>query len=73
MIHRELLINGVLIGGPCDQGVGKDVAINPWDGSRVGTYAEGGWGEMAAALDAWGGRLAAGRAQVLALGQLVTV
>ncbi|MCC6163523.1 MAG: hypothetical protein IT182_09260 [Acidobacteria bacterium] len=29
--------------------------------------------DMAAALDAWGGRLAAGRAQVLALGQLVTV
>jgi acyl-CoA reductase-like NAD-dependent aldehyde dehydrogenase len=52
MIHRELLINGVLIGGPCDQGVGKEVALNPWDGSRVGTYAEGGWGEMSAALDA---------------------
>lgn len=51
MIHRELLINGVLVGGPCDQGVGKEVAYNPWDGSRVGTYAEGGWNEMSAALD----------------------
>ncbi|MBX3096679.1 MAG: aldehyde dehydrogenase family protein [Fimbriimonadaceae bacterium] len=52
MVHRELLINGVLIGGPCDQGVGKEIAVNPWDGSRVGSYAEGGWGEMSAALDA---------------------
>lgn len=51
MLHRELLINGVLIGGPCDQGVGKEIAVNPWDGSRMGTYAEGGWGEMSAALD----------------------
>lgn len=51
MIHRELLLNGVFLGGPCDQGIGKEIAVSPWDGRRIGTYAEGGWAEMDAALD----------------------
>ncbi|ARU44903.1 hypothetical protein CCB81_12420 [Armatimonadetes bacterium Uphvl-Ar2] len=51
MIHRELLLNGVFLGGPCDQGIGKEIAVSPWDGRRIGTFAEGGWAEMDAALD----------------------
>src|SRR5579871_5571609 len=41
MIHTEMLINGHLIGGVCDQGVGKQVVKAPYDGSVVGTAAEG--------------------------------
>ena len=52
MLHRELLIGGHMIGGVCDQGVGKDQVYNPYDGSLIGTVAEGGWPEMDAALDA---------------------
>lgn len=51
MIHRELILNGVFLGGPCDQGIGKEIAVSPWDGRRIGTFAEGGWAEMDAALD----------------------
>ncbi len=51
MLHRELLINGVFIGGVCDQGVGKDVIKSPWDGSVVGTVAEAGWAEANAAFE----------------------
>lgn len=51
MIHRELLLNGVFLGGPCDQGIGKEIAVSPWDARRIGTFAEGGWAEMDAALD----------------------
>lgn len=51
-IHCELLIDGHFIGGPCDQAVGKDVIRNPYDGSIVGTAAEGGWSELNTCLDA---------------------
>lgn len=40
-IHAEMLIDGHLIGGPCDQSVGKVVARNPFNGAVVGTAAEG--------------------------------
>jgi acyl-CoA reductase-like NAD-dependent aldehyde dehydrogenase len=49
-LHREMLIDGHFIGGPCDQGVGKIVIRAPWDGSVVGTAAEGGWSEANTAL-----------------------
>lgn len=52
MVHRELLLNGYLLGGECDQGIGKDVVKSPWDGSVVGSVAEAGWAECDAALDA---------------------
>lgn len=42
MLHRELLIGGVFLGGPCDQGIGKTVQRSPYDGSIVGTAAEAG-------------------------------
>ncbi len=44
-------MNGVFLGGPCDLGIGKEIAVSPWDGRRIGTFAEGGWAEMDAALD----------------------
>ncbi|HZH98668.1 MAG TPA: aldehyde dehydrogenase family protein, partial [Fimbriimonadaceae bacterium] len=52
MLHREMLINGHFIGGPCDQGVGKGVSRAPYDGSVVGTWAEGSKSELMAAIDA---------------------
>lgn len=51
-LHRELLIDGHFVGGPCDQSIGKSVIKNPYDGSIVGTAAEGGWSELNACLDA---------------------
>ncbi len=51
MLHREMLINGCFIGGPCDQGVGKQVVRSPWDGAIVGTAAEGGWSELRTCVD----------------------
>ena len=51
MIHAEMLIDGHFIGGPCDQATGKAVVKNPYDGSVVGTYAEGGLGELRGCLD----------------------
>ncbi|QYK59167.1 MAG: aldehyde dehydrogenase family protein [Fimbriimonadaceae bacterium] len=51
-MHCELLIGGHFFGGPCDQSIGKGVARSPWDASLVGTYAEAGWSEVDAALDA---------------------
>jgi acyl-CoA reductase-like NAD-dependent aldehyde dehydrogenase len=52
MIHRELLIDGHFIGGPCDQAVAKQVVRAPFDGAIVGTAAEGGWNELNACLQA---------------------
>lgn len=52
MLHRELLINGVFIGGPCDTSIGKEVSRSPWTGHVVGTWAEAGPAEIEAALDA---------------------
>lgn len=52
MLHRELLVNGIFLGGPCDQGIGKGLSISPFDGSRIGTYAEAGWSECDAAIHA---------------------
>ena len=52
MLHRDMLIDGHFIGGPCDQGTGKSVVKSPWDGSIVGTAAEGGWNDANAALGA---------------------
>lgn len=51
-MHQELLIAGHRIGGPCDQAVGKEIVRNPYDGSVVGTVAEGGWSELSTALAA---------------------
>lgn len=52
MIHAEMLIDGHFIGGPCDQATGKQVIRNPFDGSVVGTAAEGGLSELRGCLDA---------------------
>ncbi len=49
-MHAELLINGFFIGGPCDSSVGKDVIRSPYDGSIVGTCAEGGLSEARTAV-----------------------
>jgi acyl-CoA reductase-like NAD-dependent aldehyde dehydrogenase len=40
MLHRELLVNGYLIGGPCDNSVPKIIIRSPFDGSVIGTAAE---------------------------------
>ncbi len=47
-----MLIDGIFIGGVCDQGTGKEVIRNPFDDSIVGTAAEGSWAEADAALHA---------------------
>jgi acyl-CoA reductase-like NAD-dependent aldehyde dehydrogenase len=47
-----MLIDGHFIGGPCDQATGKVVVKNPYDGSVVGTAAEGGLGELRGCLNA---------------------
>jgi len=52
MNHRELLINGVFIGGPCDTSIGKGISRSPWDGIVVGTFAEAGPAEVDAAINA---------------------
>lgn len=52
VLHRELLVNGVFLGGPCDYATGKDVIVSPWNGSVVGTVAEAGWPEAEAAVAA---------------------
>jgi acyl-CoA reductase-like NAD-dependent aldehyde dehydrogenase len=52
MIHRELLIDGMLIGGPCDNSVGKVVVRAPYDGQVVGTAAEAGPYEVEHAVGA---------------------
>lgn len=52
MTHCEMLIDGHLVGGVCDQAVGKQVVTAPFDGRRIGTAAEGGWNEANTALDA---------------------
>lgn len=52
MVHRELLIDGHFVGGPCDQATGKEVIRNPYDQSVVGTAAEGGLNELRGCLDA---------------------
>ena len=51
MFHRELLVNGNLVGGPCDGTVPKEVSRNPWSGATVGSYAEATWAHCDAALD----------------------
>jgi acyl-CoA reductase-like NAD-dependent aldehyde dehydrogenase len=51
-MHQELLVAGHRIGGPCDQAVGEEVVRNPYDGSIVGTVAEGGWSELSTCLAA---------------------
>lgn len=51
MVHREMLINGHFIGGPCDQAVGKAVIRNPYNNQVVGSAAEGGWPEADAAIE----------------------
>ncbi|MBX7135361.1 MAG: aldehyde dehydrogenase family protein [Fimbriimonadaceae bacterium] len=50
MIHRELLIGGVFLGGECDQGIGKEVSRNPYNMTLVGTSAEAGAPEVEAAI-----------------------
>jgi len=52
MTHRELLIDGFFIGGPCDSSVGKEVIRNPFNGAVVGTVAEGGLQELRTCVDA---------------------
>ena len=47
-----MLLAGSFVGGPCDGSVGKTVVRAPWDGTIVGTAAEGGESELRAALDA---------------------
>ena len=52
MLHRELLVNGIFLGGVCDQGTGKEVITSPIDGSVIGTVAEAGWTEVDSAIHA---------------------
>lgn len=47
-----MLINGHLIGGPCDQAVGKQVVRAPYDGKIVGTAAEGDARDLRTAVEA---------------------
>jgi acyl-CoA reductase-like NAD-dependent aldehyde dehydrogenase len=51
-MHAELLIAGHLMGGPCDQSIGKQVVRNPYDNSIVGTAADGDFTELRAAIEA---------------------
>lgn len=50
MLHREILVGGYLLGGPCDQGIGKQPIFAPYDNAMVGTVAEGSWPEMDSAI-----------------------
>lgn len=52
MTHFELLIDGMFVGGPCDQSIGKQVVRAPYDLEFVGTAAEGGLGELRACVEA---------------------
>jgi acyl-CoA reductase-like NAD-dependent aldehyde dehydrogenase len=52
MLHREMLIAGHFIGGPCDQSIGKVQIYSPYDNKLVGTAAEGGLNEAMAAVGA---------------------
>lgn len=52
MRHAEMLLNGFFFGGPCDASVGKQLVRSPWDGSAVGTAAEGGLPELRNCVDA---------------------
>lgn len=52
LVHREMLIDGVFFGGPCDQDTPKAVARSPYDGRAVGTVAEAGPAHADAAVDA---------------------
>lgn len=52
MRHGEMLINGVFVGGPCDQSIGKVLIRSPYSGSVVGTAAEGGYLELRTATSA---------------------
>jgi len=52
MLHCELLINGFFIGGPCDNSVPKVIVRSPFDGSVVGSAAEGLADEARAAVEA---------------------
>lgn len=68
-----MLIDGNFVGGPCDQATPKSLIHSPYDGSIVGSFAEGGWTEANAALDAarsafeiWRETPAADRMQLLA-------
>lgn len=47
-----MLVNGHLIGGPCDQAVGKQVIRAPYDGKIVGTAAEGDARDLQTAVEA---------------------
>ena len=47
-----MLIDGHFVGGPCDQGLGKQVVRQPGTDKIVGTAAEGGWSEANAAIEA---------------------
>ncbi len=47
-----MLVGGHLIGGPCDQAVGKQVVKAPYDGKIVGTAAEGNEQDLRVAVDA---------------------
>ncbi len=51
-MHAELLIAGHMMGGPCDQSIGKQFIRNPYDGSSVGTAAEGDFPELRGAIEA---------------------
>jgi acyl-CoA reductase-like NAD-dependent aldehyde dehydrogenase len=51
-MHAELLIDGHFLGGPCDQSIGKQLVRNPFDGSVVGTAAEGDLSELRGAITA---------------------
>lgn len=51
MTHCEMVIDGHLVGGACDQAVGKQVVYAPFDGRTIGTTAEGAWAEANLALE----------------------
>ncbi|HWA84014.1 MAG TPA: aldehyde dehydrogenase family protein [Fimbriimonadaceae bacterium] len=46
-----MLIDGHMIGGPCDQAVGKQVVKAPYDGKVVGTAAEGDGKDLQVAVE----------------------
>jgi acyl-CoA reductase-like NAD-dependent aldehyde dehydrogenase len=46
-----MLINGHMIGGPCDQAVGKQIVRAPYDGALVGTAAEGDERDLRVAIE----------------------
>jgi acyl-CoA reductase-like NAD-dependent aldehyde dehydrogenase len=52
MIHLELLIDGMPIGGACDSSIGKVLVRAPYDGQTIGTAAEAGPQEVEHAVAA---------------------